>query len=111
MVDENIDKLIDDINLNEKTELEGVADQIFKKGVSRTNLNPEEIGMTFTTGIVFDALGMKSKDPTERFMELNKSQQGWSMEKFVQTTNGVNDQRNAGGLGGFIKDRLFKPKQ
>jgi len=108
--DDDLDAIMDQVQLGEKTEMEGMADQIFKASTSRTNLTPDEIGMSFSTGIVFNALGMISHDPTMRFMELKKSQGGWSTEKFVQAAGGVQDQRSGGSMGAWMKDRLFTSK-
>ena len=108
--DEELDDIVDQVQLGETSEMEGMANQIFKASTSRTNLSADEIGMTFSTGIVFSALGMVNHDPSLRFMELKKSQGGWSTEKFVQAAGGVQDQRSGGSMGAWMKDRLFTPK-
>lgn len=107
----DLDQILSSGQLNEKTELEGVAEQIFKADRTRTKLLNGEVSMVFVTDIVFDCLGMKTQNPTNKFMELKKSENGWSTEKFVQTTQQTNDNRSGGSIGSWFKDRLFTPKQ
>lgn len=110
MKDAAIDDLVDNVSLTEKTELEGVADQVFKNEAGRTKLSEAEISACFVTKIVFESLGMKQDDPTDQFLELKKSHDGWNMNKFVEATGGAQNARSGGMLGGFLKDRLFTPR-
>ena len=108
---DGIDDLVNNVSLNEKTELEGVADQVFRNEAGRTKLNDIEISACFVTKIVFSSLGMSNDDPTSKFLELKKSHEGWNMDKFVEATGGAQNARSGGVFGGFLKDRLFTPKQ
>jgi len=102
----NIDDVLDKIDLNEKTEMEGVADQIFRSTPTRSNITPDEAAACFKCNAIFPTMGMDDENPVNGFLELKKSQSGWSTEKFVQATGGINEQRK--GLMGTIGDKLFK---
>jgi len=103
---ENIDDVLDKIDLNEKTEMEGMAEQIFKSTPTRSNITPDEASACFRCNAIFPTMGMGDENPVDGFLELKKSQLGWSTEKFVQAAGGVNDQRK--GLMGTIGDKLFR---
>jgi len=106
----DLDEVLANVNMNEKTEMEGMADQIFKKGDSRSNLFEPEIGLIITCDVVFDVLSMQNFNPSKNFKSLAKSRRGWSTEKFVEAASGVQNQRSGGSLGSFFKERLFTPK-
>ena len=106
---DNLDELMENIDLTEKTELQGVADEMFTAGTTRTKISPDEVGATFVTGIVFKALGMGELDPTNRFLELKKSEDGFSTEKFVQAVGGQMEQRSGSGFFNRIKGALMPP--
>jgi hypothetical protein len=102
-------------NVSQKSELEGVANQIFMDNDSgselpaidmRTNLESEEIGLCLVNDLVFKELGLKELSPTRQFKRLASSRRGWKTEAFVRTAQGTNDMRSGGSFGDKI-GRLF----
>jgi len=106
-----IDDELENIDLSEKTEMEGVAEQIFKEGDSRSNLFQEEIALILTCDLIFPVLGMDRHNPTGNFKNLAKSRKGWSTEKFVEAASRMQNSRSGGTMGGWMKERLFSQKQ
>lgn len=110
MAKDNIEEIIENVNLTEKSEMEGVADQIFQSSPTRSNITHDETSACFKCNAIFPVMGMDDENPVSDFLELKKSQLGWSTEKFVQCTSGINDQRS-GGMFKELGSKLFKPNQ
>jgi len=99
-----LEKDLDEISLREKSELEGVAEQLFddstKDGKSsidlKTNLHDEEIGLCLVNDAIFKLIEMPELSPTAQFKRLVSSRDGWKTNKFVETATGVKDQRESG---------------
>lgn len=108
--EESIEDVLDKVDLSEKTEMEGVADQVFKPGSARTLLDNEEISNILICDVVMTSLGLDDVNPTNNFKELKKSLGGWSTEQFVRAASGIQDQRAGGGFMNGIKG-LFTPKK
>lgn len=104
--DESLDSVLSKVDLSEKTEMGEAAMHVFKTGKGRTNISNDEAILLFINKQIFSALGLDELDPTDDFIELKKSVEGWSTEKFVQVASGVQNQR-AGGIMG----KLFSPRQ
>lgn len=112
---EGLDDIMSKVDLNEKTELGEVAENVFRSSPSRSNISSDEHVLCWINQEIFNGLikkkgEFKDLNPVKSFLELKKSVNGWSTEKFVQSTAGVNDQRS-GGLLGSIKNSLFTPRQ
>ena len=102
-----LDDDVNELNLKQTSELEGVAEQLFndskaKDGLSsidmRTNLEDEEVGLCLINDMIFKMIGMEELSPTRQFKRLASSRQGWKTEKFVNTAQGVNDRKAGGGF-------------
>ena len=109
MPEENLDEVLNKVDLSQKTEMGEVASNVFQSGAGRTNLNPDEVALVFINKLIFKGLNMEELDPTSDFMELKKSMDGWSTNKFIEGLGGVNQNRNGGTLGGVLGG-MFKPK-
>jgi len=108
--DDNIDDVLEGMDLSEKTEMGDFADQIHRRRESGSNINPDESSAVVVCKMVFPVLGM-SDNIADTFLEVAKSRQGWATEKVVQGAGGIQNNRSGGSLGGWLKDRMFTPKQ
>ena len=108
---ENIDDKIEGMDLSEKTEMGDFADQIHKERPSGSNINDDEGSAVLICKTIFPLLGMKDNNIADTFMEVAKSRHGWATEKVVEGAGGIQNQRSGGSIGGWLKDRLFTPKQ
>lgn len=106
---ENIEELVENMDLTDKTEMGEFAEQIHRARPSGSNVTAEESGAVVQCKIIFPVLGMKN-NIADMFMEVAKSRGGWATEKVVQGAGGIQNQRSGGTFGGWIKDRLFTPK-
>lgn len=103
----DLETLMDNIDVSEKTELQGVAYEVFLNTPSRSNITHFEASACFVSNVIFPTLGMAEENPVNFFLELKKSQQGWATHQFVNAAGGVQEQRS--GLG--MMDRLFRKKE
>jgi len=108
---DSLDEVLNKVDLSEKTEMGEVANNIFQKGAGRTNLTDDEVCLVFINNAIFKGLGLNHLNPVDSFMELKKSHNGWSTEKFVQSTSGLANMRSGGTFGMAIKEKLFSPRQ
>ena len=104
-----------EISLNQKTELEGVAKELFRdekdsESDQKTNIEPEELGLCLINDIVFDNIGMPELSPTKQFKRLASSRKGWKTEAFVRIGQGTMDMRSGGGFGQRFMS-LFQRKE
>ena len=105
----SLDDQLNEINLKDPSELEGVAKQLFEDsrdditGLNsidmKTNLIDEEIGLCLINDIIFKSLSLDDLSPTRQFKRLASSRGGWKTEKFVQTASGIRDERSGGSFG------------
>jgi len=110
-----LEKDLDEISLREKSELEGVAEQLFddttKDGKSsidlKTNLHDEEIGLCLINDSIFRMIEMPELSPTAQFKRLVSSRGGWKTNKFVETATGIREGRESGlnKLGSLFSKR------
>ena len=105
-----LDEVLDGIDLSEKTELGEVAQNIFSKGAGRTNLTDDEICLCLINDLIFKGLKMDKLNPVESFLELKKSQGGWSVNKMIEGVSGLANVRGGGMIGEGVKN-LFRPRQ
>ena len=106
---------LNEISLKEKSESEGVAEQLFddstKEGKAsidlKTNLADEEIGLCLVNDAIFKIIGMEELSPTAQFKRLVSSRGGWKTNKFVETATGVREGRESGlnKLGSLFRRR------
>ena len=108
--EENLDDVLNNVDLSEKTEMGDFADQIHRARQSGSNISLDESGSVIICKMVFPVLGM-SNNIADTFMEVAKSRGGWATEKVVQGAGGIQNTRSGGSIGGWMKDRLFTPKQ
>ena len=109
---------LNELNLKETSELEGVAKQMFEDievdGVSsidlKTNLQDEEVGLCMINDIIFKQIGLPELSPTKQFKRLVSSRGGWKTEKFVQTAGGIMGSREGSSMMGRIGS-MFQPRQ
>lgn len=106
----NIDDVLNNVDLSEKTEMGDFAEQIHKPRQSGSNIDGDESSAIIICKTVFPLLGM-SDNIADTFMEVAKSRHGWATEKVVQGAGGIQNTRSGGSIGGWLKDRLFTPKQ
>ena len=111
MTNKSLDEEIEGLDLTEKTEMEGLAEQVFRTGDERTNIHPAELGLIMACDVHFNSLGIPESNPTNNFKKLAKSRMGWSTNKLIEGLGGVNNMRSGGQFGQFMKERLFTPKQ
>ena len=113
-----IEDELNEFNISQKTELEGVADQLFNdkidvKGQSsidmKTNLEDDEIGLCMINDIIFREIDMPELSPTNQFKRLASSRKGWKTEAFVRTAQGTQELRSGGSVGERLKG-LFTPR-
>lgn len=107
--DDNLDDVLENVDLSEKTEMGDFAEQIHRPRPSGSNISPEEASSVIICNEVFRTLGMQN-NLADRFIEVAKSRQGWATEKVVQGAGGIQNTRSGGSIGGWLKDRLFTPK-
>jgi len=107
--DDNLDDVLNNVDLSEKTEMGDFAEQIHQPRQSGSNINPDESGAVIICKMVFPALGMRN-NIADTFLEVSKSRHGWATEKVVQGAGGMQNQRSGGSIGGWLKDRMFTPK-
>lgn len=108
-----------EINLNQQSELQGVAQELFedkqdvKTGKSsidmKTNLDNDEVGLILINDAIFKIIGLEDLSPTGQFKRLASSRQGWKTEAFVRTAQGQSEMRNGGGLMNGFKN-MFRRK-
>lgn len=104
-----LDDILSGVDLSEKTEMGEVANNVFKKGAGRTNLTEDQVTLVLINDLMFKGLGLDELNPAETFMELKKSLDGWSTQKFVEAVGGMNNQRS-GGTFGAVLGNAFKPR-
>ena len=111
LIDDNekLDDVIERFDLSESTELGEVAQNIFKNVAGRTNLTNDEICLCLINDLIFKGLKMDNLNPVNGFLELKKSQGGWSVNKMVESVGGMLNNRSGGLIGDGFKN-LFKPK-
>ena len=107
--DENLDDVLRNTDLSEKTEMGDFADQIHKPRQSGSNITLDESSNIIICKVVFPVIGMRN-NIADIFMEVAKSRQGWATEKVVQGAGGIQNQRSGGSIGGWLKDRMLTPK-
>ena len=106
-LDDEVQAIMNNVDLADKTEMQGVAHEIFLNKPSRSNITHFEASACFVSNIVFPTLGMAEQNPVNFFLELKKSQNGWATGKFVETAGGVNEQRSGAG----VMNKLFGRKE
>lgn len=106
---ENLDKVLDNIDLSDKTEMGDFAEQVHQPRPSGSNINSDEGSAVVICKTVFPVLGM-SNNIADTFMDVAKSRGGWATEKVVQGASGIQDMRSGGSIGEWFKHRLFTPK-
>ncbi len=60
---DNLESIMDGIDLGEKTELQGVAHEIFLNKPSRSNITHFEASACFVSNVIFPTLGMAEENP------------------------------------------------
>jgi len=105
--EQDLESLMDRVDLNEKTELQGVAHEIFLNKPARSNITHFEASACFVSNVIFPTLGMAEENPVNFFLELKKSQHGWATDKFVSAASGVQDIRSGGSMMMGLKEKLF----
>ena len=50
---ESLDEVLENVNLNEQTEMGEIASNMFKSGASRTNLSEDEVCLVFINDSIF----------------------------------------------------------
>lgn len=107
--EKDLDDMLRNMDLSEKTELGEVAQNIFHPGAGRTNLTDDEIALCLINDLVFKGLNMDDLNPVDKFIELKKSKQGWSVNKMVESVSGLAQVRS-GGLVGERLNGLFRQR-
>ena len=92
--------------LTQKSEMEGMGEQIFDDkesgGLSnidmRTNLDHDEVVLCMINDKIFEMIGLPELSPSRQFKRLASSRKGWKLEKFVNGAQAMNTMRSGGGL-------------
>ncbi len=108
---EDLESIMDNVDMSEKSELQGVAHEIFLNTPSRSNITHFEASACFVSNVIFPTLGMAEENPVNFFLELKKSQNGWSTDKFVHAASGIQDIRSGGSIMMGMKEKLFGKKE
>lgn len=98
---------MDGVDLSEKTELQGVAHEVFLNKPSRSNITHFEASACFVCNVIFPTLGMGEKNPVNQFLDLKKSQGGWATHQFVSAAGGAQEMRAGAGM----MNKLFGKKE
>ena len=113
--EEKLEGILGSIDLNEKTEMGEVADQLFRNTPSRSNISNDEFILLFINNAEFKGLGKRcpnfaALNPVNDFLEFKKSVGGWNVQMFVESAGGMQNSRAGGSIGGWFRDKLLTPK-
>jgi len=100
------DRVDDEINITERSEMEGVADLMFnpKKLNSSINIDTFERSNILVCDVAEKVFEFEGFSLTADFKELSQSIGGWKTEKFVNVNQAKKEQQDSG-----MFKRLFSP--
>ena len=108
MKDDNLDELMQNIDLSEKTELGEVTKEFSENKPSSSNLSNDEFRLVWRAKSILKVLSPKSAGIIDDFVDMKRSVGGWNTHQKVSAITGIQQQRT--GFGEKFAD-FFRPKQ
>lgn len=106
--DENLDDVLQNVDLSEKTELGEVTREFSENRPSSSNLTSDEFRLVWRARSILRVLSPKSEAIITDFVDMKRSVDGWNTNRKVEAITGVQQQRT--GFGQKFMD-MFRPQQ